>query len=127
MLPPLTQSPKANTASPAAFILHAALTSRSCFLSHSRQIHEQTSSSIDSETNPQQWQRFDEGRNRSISIYTLPAHLALYSNCRVNSPQLASAMGFASFGFLIMFFTARFLRESYPSGNRRFWREYGPP
>lgn len=112
MLSPLTQSPKANTASPAAFILHAALTSRSCSVSHSGQVHDRTPSGIDSETNPQQWQRFDDGKNRSISTYTLPAQLALYSSCRVNSPQLASAICFASFGFLIMFFTERFSAQT---------------
>lgn len=112
MLSPLTQSSKANTASPAAFMLHAALTSRSCSVSHSGQAHDRTSSGIDSETNPQQWQRFDDGKNRSISTYTLPAQLALYSSCRVNSPQLASAICFANFGFLIMFFTARFSAQT---------------
>lgn len=104
----LTFSPQTNTASPAVKTLRAALMSRSCSVSHSGQAHDRTSSGIDSETNPQQWQRFDDGKNRSISTYTLPDQLALYSSCRVNSPQLASAICFANFGFLIMFLTARF-------------------
>lgn len=107
-----TISPKASTASPAALMFAAALISRSCSVPHSGQFHDRTSSGIDSETNPQQWQRFDDGKNRSISTYTLPAQLALYSSCLVNSPQLASAICFANFGFLIMFFTARFSAQT---------------
>jgi hypothetical protein len=38
--------------------------------------------------------------------------LALYWSCRVNSPQLASAICFANFGFLIMFFTPRFSAQT---------------
>ena len=107
MLSPLTLSPTANTASPAAFTFSAALMSRSCSVSHSGQTHTRTSSGIDSETNPQQKHRLLEGKNLSISTYTRPAQLALYSSCRVNYPQLASAICFANFGFLIMFFTEK--------------------
>ena len=104
----LTLSPKANTASPAAKMLRAALTSRSWAAPHSGHSHDRTSSGMFSFTNPQQAQRLLDGKNRPISTYVLPAQLALYPSCRVNSPQLASAMCLASFGFLIMFFTARF-------------------
>ena len=108
MLSPLTPSPKANTASPAALTLIAALVSRSWDVLHSGHSHSRISRGMDSETNPQQWQRLEEGKNLSISTYVLPPHADLYSSWRENSPQLASAMCFASFGFLIMFFTVRF-------------------
>ena len=108
MLSPLTFSPKANTVSPTAKMLTAAFTSRSWLVPHSGHSHERTSSGMFSFTNPQQEQRLLEGKKRSISTYVLPAQFALYSSWRVNSPQLASAMCLASFGFLTMFFTARF-------------------
>ncbi len=104
----LTLSPKANTVSPTAKMLRAALTSRSWVVPHSGHSHDRTSSGNLSLTNPQQEQRLLEGKNRPISTYVLPSQPDLYSSCRVNSPQLASAMCLASFGFLIMFFTARF-------------------
>ncbi|MEN9503939.1 MAG: hypothetical protein RI964_3224 [Pseudomonadota bacterium] len=108
MLSPLTFSPKANTASPAAKMLTAALISRSWITPHSGHSHDRTFSGRLSLTNPQQAQRLLEGKNLSISTYVLPVQFALYSSWRVNSPQLASAICFASFGFLIRFFTARF-------------------
>ncbi|SEA98583.1 hypothetical protein SAMN05660964_03049 [Thiothrix caldifontis] len=108
MLSPLTFSPKANTASPAAKMLCAAFTSRSWVAPHSGHSHSRTSSGIVSLTNPQQEQRLLDGKNRPISTYVLPAQADLYSSCRVNSPQPASAMCLARFGFLTMFFTARF-------------------
>ena len=98
MLSPLTFSPKANTASPAAKMLRAAFTSRSWIVPHSGHIHDRTSSSNLS--------------LRSISTYVLPAQSALYASWRVNSPQLVSVIGLASFGFLIRFFTARFSAQT---------------
>ena len=112
MLSPLTFSPKANTASPAAKTLRAALRSRSWVVPHSGHIHDRISSGSLSLTNPQQEQRLLEGKNRSISTYFLPAQSALYASWRVNSPQLASAIDLASFGFLIRFFTARFSAQT---------------
>ncbi len=108
MLSPLTFSPKANTASPAAKTLRAALRSRSWVAPHSGHIHDRISSGSLSLTNPQQEQRLLDGKNRSISIYVLPAQSALYASWRVNSPQLASVIALASLGFLIIFFTERF-------------------
>ena len=105
---PLTFSPKANTASPAAKTFFAALMSRSWTALHSGHSHDRTSSGSLSLTNPQQEQRLLDGKNRPISTYVLPFQPALYSSCLVNSPQLASAIALASVGFLIMFFTARF-------------------
>ena len=109
---PLTFSPKANTASPAAKMLRAAFTSRSWITLHSGHSHDRTSSGNWSLTNPQQEQRLLEGKNLPISTYVLPAQFALYASWRVNSPQLASAMCLANVGFLIMFFTARFSAQT---------------
>ncbi len=105
---PLTFSPKANTASPAAKMLIAAFTSRSWAVLHSGHSHSRIFSGMDSDTNPQPEQRLELGKKRSISTYVLPVQFALYSSWRVNSPQLASAMCLASVGFLIRFFTVRF-------------------
>ena len=112
MQSPLTFSPKANTASPAANILRAALMSRSWVVPQSGHSHDRTDSGRDWQTNPQQWQRLLDGKNLSISTYVLPAHAALYFSWRVNSPQLASAICLANVGFLIMFFTARFSAQT---------------
>ena len=112
MLSPLTFSPKANTASPAAKIFCAAFTSRSWVVPHSGHSQDRTFSSSLSLTNPQQEQRLLEGKKRSISTYFLPAQSALYASWRVNSPQLASAIDLASFGLLIRFFTARFSAQT---------------
>ena len=109
---PLTFSPKANTASPAAKMLRAAFTSRSWVVPHSGHSHDRTSSGMFSFTNPQQEQRLVDGKNFPISTYVLPYQPALYASWRVNSPQLASAMCLANVGFLIMFFTARFSAQT---------------
>jgi len=56
---------------------------------------------------PQQWQRFEDGKKRSILTTLRPVHSPLYSSWRMNSPQLASDIALDSLGLRIMFFTAR--------------------
>ena len=56
---------------------------------------------------PQQLQRFEDGKNRSIATTERPAHSPLYWSCRVNSLQPASAIALDSDGLRIMFFTLR--------------------
>ena len=73
MLSPLTFSPKANTASPAAKTLRAALRLRSWVVPQSEHCQDRTFSGSLSLTNPQQEQRLLEGKKRSISTYVLPA------------------------------------------------------
>ena len=109
---PLTFSPKASTASPAAKILRAAFTSRLWITLHSGHSQTRTANGKRSTTHPQPLHRLLEGKNLPISTYVLPAQLALYASWRVNSPQLASAMCLANVGFLIMFFTARFSAQT---------------
>ena len=84
----------------------AALISRSWCVLHSGHVHSRIFNGIDSFTNPQLEQRFELGKKRSISEIVRPAHSALYLSWRTNSPQLASAMCFASLGLRIIFFTA---------------------
>lgn len=108
----LTDSPKANIESPSTKMFLAALMSLSFSVLHSGQCHDRTSSGIDSEIYPQQLHRLEDGKNLSISTYVLPAQLALYASCLVNSPQLASAICLASFGFLIILFTAKFSAQT---------------
>ena len=48
-----------------------------------------------------------DGKKRSTVTTCFPYHCALYSNCRRNSPQLASEMDFARVWFFPMFFGAK--------------------
>lgn len=56
---------------------------------------------------PQQLQRFEDGKNRSIATTERPAHSPLYRSWRVNSPQPASAIALDNDGLRSMFFTFR--------------------
>ena len=103
-----TVSPQANTASPAALMLRAAFTSRSCVALHSGHVHCRTANSSLSSVYPQQEQRLLDGNQRSIATTVLPYQPALYSSCRTSSPQFASLIALARVGFLTMFLTARF-------------------
>jgi hypothetical protein len=139
--PRLTFSPRANTASPAALMFLAALVSRSQSVLHSGHSQDRTSSGSDSCVYPQSEQRLELGKNGAILTSCLPAHSALYSSCRISSPQEASAICFDRQGLRIMFFTRSVSTQttwfslisrgtacaSCPCGNRRFWREYEPP
>lgn len=101
----LTFSPQAFTASPAARIFLAALWSRSWCDPHSGHSHERTANGKEESVYPQPEQRFEDGKNWSMATSDRPAHSALYASWRTNSPQLASAIAFASLGLRIMFFT----------------------
>ena len=101
----LTFSPKANTASPAAFTFFAALISRSWFVPHSGHCHSRVLSFNIFSVNPQHEQRLELGKKVSILTTLRPAQSPLYSSWRTNSPQLASAIALLSFGLRIMFFT----------------------
>ena len=103
-----TVSPQAKTASPAALMLRAAFTSRSCVILHSGQVHCRVAKSSLSNVDPQQEQRLLDGYQRSIATTVLPYQPALYSSCQTNSPQFASLIAFASVGFLTLFLTAKF-------------------
>ena len=104
---PLTFSPRANTASPAALMLVAALWSRSWSAPHSGQLQFMTDNGSDDKVCPQPEQRLVLGNHRSMAASERPAHSALYANWRTNSPQPASAMALLSFGLRIMLFTFR--------------------
>ena len=103
-----TVSPQANTASPAALMLHAAFTSRLWMVLHSGHAHCRVAKSSLSRVYPQLEQRLLEGNQRSIATTVRPYQPDLYSSCLTNSPQFASLMDLASVGFLTMFLTARF-------------------
>jgi hypothetical protein len=90
--PGLTDSPRADTANPAAKMLRAALTSRSWITPHSGQDHSLILTGILDMTNPQSEHRLLEGDHRSMPIRVRPYQAALYANCRMNSDQLASRM-----------------------------------
>src|SRR5688572_5538914 len=103
----LMHSPQADTASPAANTLRAALTSRSWIVPHSGHAHSRTLSGSFDTTCPQSEQRFDEGYQRSMPISVRPYQCALYSSCLVNSDQLASPIDFARQALRCMLLTAR--------------------
>ena len=90
----LTASPRTDAASPAANTLRAAFTSRSWIDPHSGHVHCRTFNGIFGIVYPQSEQRLDDGYHLSIPTSSRPYQLALYSNCRRNSDQLASAMDF---------------------------------
>ena len=103
----LTASRWADTASPAANTLRAAFTSRSWIDPHSGHVHCRTFNGIFGAVYPQSEQRLDDGYHLSMPTSSRPYHLALYSNCRRNSDQLASAMDFDRQRFFCMFDTDR--------------------
>lgn len=104
---PLTFSPRANTASPAALMLVAALMSRSWYMPHSGQSHCLIDNGSDDKVYPQPEHRFELGNHWSMAISERPAQSALYANWRTNSPQPASAIALLSEGLRIMFFPFR--------------------
>ena len=103
----LTASPRADTASPAAKTLRAAFTSRSCGTPHSGQVHSRTSGGIFGAVYPQSEHRLLDGYQRSMPTSSRPCQSDLYSNCRRNSDQLASAIDLDRQRFLRMFDTAK--------------------
>ena len=103
----LTVSPWADTASPAARTLRAALMSRSWIVPHSGHIHSRTFKGIALTVYPQSAHRLLLGYQRSIPISSRPFQLALYSSCRTNSDQLASLIDFDRQRFFCMLLTAR--------------------
>lgn len=98
----LTDSPWADTASPAAKTLRAAFTSRSWIAPHSGQVHSRTFSGIVATVCPQSLHRLLDGYQRSMPTSVRPYQCALYSNCRTNSDQLASLIDFARQRFFCM-------------------------
>lgn len=102
----LTVSPWADTASPAAKTLRAAFMSRSWIAPHSGHTHLRTLSGIFGMVYPQSEQRFDDGYHLSMPINSRPYQRALYSSCRTNSDQLASAIDLARERFFCMLLTA---------------------
>lgn len=70
---PLTFSPRANTARPAALMLTAALMSRSCSAAHSGHVQARTCNGISGITCPQPEQRLLEGYHGSIADTCRPA------------------------------------------------------
>ena len=103
----ITDSPRADTARPAAKTLRAALMSRSWMLPHSGQTHSRTFSDIFGTVCPQSEHLFVDGYQRSMPISVRPYHSDLYSSCLTNSPQLASDMDFARQWFFCMLLMAR--------------------
>ena len=101
-----TDSPRADTASPAAKTLRAALMSRSWIVPHSWQVHSRTFKGIFLTVWPQSEQRLLLGYQRSMPTSSRPYHSDLYSNCRTNSDQLASAIDLARLWFFCMLLTA---------------------
>src|SRR5262245_47646532 len=91
----LTTPPQAQTASPSALVLQAALTSRSCTAPQTGQVHSRTARGRDSSSWPQTEHRLELGYHRLMATSVRPYHLALYSSCRSSSPQPTSAMALA--------------------------------
>src|SRR5690554_973949 len=104
---PLTFSPRANTASPAALILIAAFTSRSCSALQTGQVQLRICNGIVPITWPQSEQRLLDGYHWLIATNCRPAQSALYANWRTNSPQPASLIDLASERLRSMFLTLR--------------------
>ena len=102
-----TASPWADTASPAAKTLRAAFMSRSWIDPHSGHVHCRTFNGIFGMVYPQSEQRLDDGNHLSMPTSSRPYQLALYSNCRRNSDQLASLMDLDRQRFFCMFDTDR--------------------
>ena len=102
-----TDSPRADTASPAAKIFRAALMSRSWILPHSGQTQSRTFNGIFGTVCPQSEHRLLDGYQRSMPISVRPYHSDLYSSCLTNSDQAASLIDFARQWFFCMLLTAR--------------------
>src|SRR5690606_35187902 len=98
----LTVSPWANTASPAANTLCAALMSRSWSALHCRQDQCRTLNGSFGNTCPQTWQRLLDGYQRSTRTNSRPYQRALYSSCLTNSAHPASPIDLARQRFFRM-------------------------
>lgn len=103
----LTVSPWADTASPAAKTLRAALMSRSWTLPHSEHVHSRAFKGMAFAVCPQSAHRLLLGYQRSIPISSRPCQLALYSSCRTNSDQPASLIDFDRQRLFCMLLTSR--------------------
>src|ERR1700758_3646114 len=102
-----TLSPWADTASPAAKTLRAALTSRSWITPHSGHVHSRTFNGILATVCPQSLHRLLDGYQLSMPTSVRPYHSDLYVSCLTNSDQLASIIDFARWRFFCMLLTAR--------------------
>ncbi len=103
----LTDSPRADTASPTAKTLRAALMSRSWTDPHSGQVHSRIFNGIFCMVWPQLEHRFVEGYHLSIPISSRPYHSDLYFSCLTNSDHPASAMDLESVRLRCMLLIAR--------------------
>ncbi len=103
----LTFSPQANTASPAALMLRAALMSLSKRVEQDGHSHSLTSSVSSSLMWPQPEHRLELGKNWLMATTVQPPQSALYPSILTKLPQPTSAMRLLSFGLRIMFFTLR--------------------
>ncbi len=103
----LTFSPRANTASPAALMLRAALMSRSRGAEQEGQVHSRSFNVNASLMYPQQKQRLELGKKVSIATMLRPAQSALYSSILKKCPHPASAMCLLTLGLRIRFLTLR--------------------
>ena len=108
----LTFSPQANTASPKALMLRAALMSLSKTVEQGGHSHSLTSSVSSSLIWPQPEHRLELGKNWSMATTVRPPQSALYPSILTKRPQPASAMLLLSFGLRIMFFTLRGSRQT---------------
>ena len=86
----LTFSPQANTASPAALMLTAALKSLSKRVEQEGQVHSRSSNTSASLMYPQQEHRLELGKNWSIATTVRPAQFALYFSIQL--PCIPSGM-----------------------------------
>jgi len=98
----LTVSPWANTASPAANTLCAALTSRSRSVPHSGQDQRRMCNGNWVKTWPQWLQRLLEGYQRSMRMNSRPIQRALYSSSLTSSTHPVSLMDLAKQRFFRM-------------------------
>lgn len=103
----LTFSPKANTKSPAALRLAAALMSRSKSFEQEGQVHSRSFKVSASLMYPQQAQRLELGKKVSIATRLLLAQSAFYSSILRKCPQPASAMCLLTLGLRIRCLTLR--------------------
>ena len=103
----LAAPPWADTASPAASTLRAALMSRSCCVPHSGHVQVRTDSTILPWVWPQTEHRLLDGCRRSTPTSVRPYHSALYSSCLTNADQPAAAMDFDRRGLRYRLLTDR--------------------
>src|ERR1051326_5991086 len=80
---------------PSALVLQAALTSRSCTAPQTGQVHSRTANERNSSSYPRTEHRLELEYQRLTAMSVRPYQRALYSSCRINSPQPTSAMALA--------------------------------